>query len=81
VCNSVVDGGTIYETPRELAALVGVDGLVWRDKSPFVNLPVGKDWHDLDLCLCGIDISASLARVGLRCERMTADPMELKIVR
>lgn len=81
MCNSVVDGETIYETPRELATLVGMDGLVWRDKNPFVNWSVGKDWHDLDLCLCGVDISASLGRVGLKRERMTADPMELKIVR
>lgn len=50
MCNSVVDGETIYETPRELATLVGMDGLVWRDKNPFVNWFVGKDWHDLDLC-------------------------------
>ena len=76
-----MDGATIYETPRELAMLVGMDGLVWRDKNPFVTLPAGKDWHDIDMCLCGIDISASLARVGLQCGRMTADWMEPKIVR
>jgi hypothetical protein len=81
VCNSVLDGGTIYETPRELARLVGMDGLVWREKNPFAKWPAGKDWHDLDLCLCGIDIPASLSQVGLRCERMTADPMEFEIVR
>jgi len=81
MCNSVHDGGTIYQTPRELAELVGLHGLVWIESSSFVNLPTGVDWQDLDLCLCAIDIPASLGSVGLRCGNRSADPMELEVIR
>jgi hypothetical protein len=76
-----LDAGAIYETPRELAKLVGTEGLVWRERNPFAKWPVGKDWRDLDLCLCGVDIPASIGRMGLRCERMTEDPMEFTVIR
>lgn len=81
MCNSVIDGETVYDTPRELAKLVGMDGLVWRERNPFINMPADKDWRDLDLCLCGIDIPASLGRAGLRCARVSPDPMEFSVVR
>jgi len=81
MCNSLFDGKMVYETPRQLSKLVGLDGLVWLAQSPFVNLPADKDWRDLDLCLCAIDVRASLAKVGLRCEQISPDPMELTVVR
>ncbi len=76
MCNSVLYKDRIYNTPRELAELVGGEaGLIWQTRNPFVGLPKGKDWHDLDLCLCPIDLEATLLGVGFRWTR-GVDPME-----
>lgn len=76
MCNSVLYHGKAFNTPRELATLIGgEDRLVWSDKNPFVNWPVEKDWHDLDLCLCPVDLEATLKGAGFHWTR-GADPME-----
>lgn len=76
MCNSVLSKGRVYSTPRELAELVGgAANLVWQKENPFVSWPKGKDWHQMDLCLCPISIEATLNGVGLRWRR-GADPME-----
>ena len=76
MCNSVQAGGRIYSTPGELANLVGGAGnLTWRKKNPFVKWPEGEDWHRMDLCLCPIDVEATLAAAGLLYRRGD-DPME-----
>lgn len=77
MCNSVIAQGREYGTPRKLAAFLGgEDRLVWQGVSPFARWPKGKDWHDLDLCLCGIDLAATLSKAGLRWHRDDDDPME-----
>lgn len=76
MCNSVIANGREYDTPRKLAAFLGgEDKLVWQGQNPFVRWPEGKDWHDLDLCLCGINLSATLDKAGLSYRRGN-DPME-----
>ncbi|RUU60706.1 hypothetical protein EOD04_22350 [Mesorhizobium sp. M2C.T.Ca.TU.009.01.2.1] len=76
MCNSVVGNGREYTTPRDLAALVGgEDKLIWQTKNPFVPWPEGKDWHDLDLCLCAVDMNATLGKAGLHWHRGD-DPMQ-----
>jgi hypothetical protein len=70
MCNSVQCKGCVYSTPRDLAEIVGgIDNLIWVSSNPFVNLPADRDWHDLDLCLCPIDLEATLARAGLKWTR------------
>jgi hypothetical protein len=77
MCNSVFFEGREYGTPRKLAELVGgKDRLVWINTNPFRKWPDGKDWHDLDLCLCPVDLEATLQRAGFSWRRGTADPME-----
>jgi hypothetical protein len=76
MCNSVLCDGVKYDTPRALADLVGgQDHLIWQDRNPFRPWPEGKDWKDLDLCLCPIDLAATLAKAGLNYHRGD-DPME-----
>lgn len=76
MCNSVIANGREYETPGQLASLVGgEDKLVWQSTNPFTRWPEGKDWRDLDLCLCGINLRETLTRAGLRW-RHGVDPME-----
>ncbi len=77
MCNSVLAHGREYQTPRQLAELVGGDDkLIWQSRNPFTPWPKGKDWHDLDLCLCGIDLPSTLRRAGLPWHRGEDDPME-----
>jgi hypothetical protein len=60
-----------------LAALLGgEDKLIWQSQNPFVRWPPGKDWRDLDLCLCGINLPATLEKAGLRWRVGEDDPME-----
>lgn len=76
MCNSVIAQGREYETPRKLAAFLGgEDRLVWQSQNPFVRWPEGKEWRDLDLCLCCINLSATLSKAGLRWHQ-GSDPME-----
>jgi hypothetical protein len=76
MCNSVFYCGREYKTPAELAVLVGgTDKLVWGSQNPFVNWPADKDWHATDLCLCPIDLAATLANGGFKWTR-GVDPME-----
>jgi hypothetical protein len=80
MCNAVIHQGRWYNSPRELSELLGgTDNLVWQEKNPFVNWPAGRDWHDLDLCLCSVDLAATLSQAGLRWRRGD-DPMEWHIV-
>ncbi len=76
MCNSVIAGGREFNTPRELASLVGgEENLVWKGFNPFARWSEGKDWRDLDLCLCGIDLPATLERAALSWHR-GVDPFE-----
>lgn len=76
MCNSVIAHGLSYDTPRQLAKLLGgEDKLIWQSQNPFVRWPEGKDWHELDLCLCPIDLTATLEKAGLNYRRGD-DPME-----
>lgn len=76
MCNSVHKSGREHETPGELAKLVGgVENLVWQTENPFVGWPEGKDWHELDLCLCSIDVPNTLTNAALKWHRGD-DPME-----
>ncbi|MBN9457239.1 MAG: hypothetical protein J0I54_11485 [Bosea sp.] len=77
MCNSVIADGRSYDTPRQLAVLLGgQDKLIWQSQNPFVRWPQGKDWRDLDLCLCGINLPATLEKTGLRWRVGDDDPME-----
>ncbi|CDZ53440.1 hypothetical protein [Neorhizobium galegae] len=80
MCNSVLAEGREYSSPTELSKLIGGTGnLVWRDRNPFSNWPEGEDWHAMDLCLCPINLSATLDRAGLKWRRGTDDPMEFLV--
>jgi hypothetical protein len=80
MCNAVFFRGYEYACPRQLATLVGgLDKLVWGNENPFRSWPADKDWHDLDLCLCPIDLEATLSKAGLKWIR-GYDPMEWHIV-
>ena len=79
MCKSISDGGVTYQSPKQFANLVGVEGIVWLPEPR--DLVNRKPWRDMDSCLCHVDIEASLGRVGLSCERYTPDPMELRVVR
>lgn len=51
MCNSVRHLGRVYQTPSDLAELVGgQDQIVWLDVGP----------HDANNCLCPIDLEATL---------------------
>lgn len=77
MCNSVIADGRSYDTPRQLATLLGgEDKLIWQTQNPFVRWPEGKDWRDLDLCLCGINLAATLEKAGLQWHVGDDDPME-----
>ena len=77
MCNPVIADGRSYDTPRQLAVLLGgQDKLIWQSQNPFVRWPQGKDWRDLDLCLCGINLPATLEKTGLRWRVGDDDPME-----
>jgi hypothetical protein len=66
MCNSVRHLGRVYQTPSDLAELVGgQDQIVWLDVEP----------HDANNCLCPVDLEATLKQAGFRWER-GADPME-----
>ncbi|SHF09752.1 hypothetical protein SAMN02745157_1632 [Kaistia soli DSM 19436] len=81
MCNSVTYEGRIYNTPGELAELVGgVDRLVWQSFNPFTPWPAGKDWHALDLCLCPVNVEATLTSAGFTATN-DGDPMEWQVQR
>jgi hypothetical protein len=81
MCDSVIFGDREFGTPRKLAELIGgEDKLIWQKTNPFVNWPEGKDWHDLDLCLCPIDLTATLEKAGFNWRR-GKDPMEYFVER
>jgi hypothetical protein len=69
MCNAVRFDGRWYNTPAELAELVGgAEKLVWQDLEPSAV-------HAMDLCLCPIDLAATLSKAGLEWTR-GVDPME-----
>jgi hypothetical protein len=79
MCNSVHLRGREYQTPAELAGLVGgVEKLVWHTANPFRPWPEGKDWREMDGCLCPIDLEATLQQAGFKWER-GRDPFEWHI--
>lgn len=81
MCNSVCFEGHQYTTPRELADMLGgQDELVWLGKNPFRRISGERHWRDLDLCLCAIDLEATLDKAGLRWRR-GRDPMEYLVSR
>ncbi len=76
MCNSVHNVGRWYNTPATLAELVGgADRLVWQESNPFKQWPAGQDWHRMDLCLCPINLEATLEQAGFTWTR-GVDPME-----
>ncbi len=76
MCNAVRHSGRWYNTPAELAQLVGgADRIVWQDTNPFVSWPADQDWHRMDLCLCPVNLEATLKNAGLTWTR-GVDPME-----
>jgi hypothetical protein len=79
MCNSVNYRGQCYESPAELAELLGgVEKLVWQDTNPFVGRQAQEDWHVMDQCLCPIDLEATLRNAGFTWTR-GVDPMEWHI--
>jgi len=60
-----------------LAELVGgANNIIWRTDNPFRrNWPKGKDWRVMDLCLCPVDLEATLANAGFTWTRGD-DPFE-----
>lgn len=76
MCDSVFCNGVEYSTPRKLAVLLGgEEKLVWQDANPFTPWPDGKDWKDLDLCLCPVELAKTLSAAGF-VYRRGDDPME-----
>jgi hypothetical protein len=79
MCNSVHLYGH-DQTPTELAGLIGgAEKLVWHTSNPFAGWPEGKDWRDMDGCLCPIDLAATLNRAGFKW-KVGPDPMAWVIV-
>jgi hypothetical protein len=65
MCNSVHYEGREYNKPTALAPLIGgADKLVWREKHV-----------KHDLCLCPVDLEATLGNAGFQWTR-GPDPME-----
>jgi hypothetical protein len=76
MCNSVLYCEREYNTPSELAVLVGgAEKLVWQDRNRFMGWPADKDRHVMDQCLCQIDLAATLGNAGFKWTR-GIDPME-----
>jgi hypothetical protein len=66
MCNSLQYQGRWYQTPSELAEVIGgADRLVWQAGGP----------QDMDSCLCPVDLEATLTNAGFRWSR-GVDPME-----
>ena len=66
VCNTVRYIGREYQSPAQLAELIGgEDHLVWSDFQT----------HDMNGCLCSVDLEATLKRAGFDWRR-SVDPME-----
>jgi hypothetical protein len=66
MCNSVFYQGREYQTPNQLAELVGGKAhIMWLDDQP----------HDMNSCLCSVDLEATLKRAGFDWTR-GVDPME-----
>lgn len=81
MCNTVHLDGRTY-APRALASIVGgIDHLIWREQNPFVNLPDGLNWQYPDLCLCAIDIDATVSAARFRLTLGGSDPMEMLLER
>jgi hypothetical protein len=66
MCNSVRYRGREYQTPAQLAELVGgADQIVWTNAGPY----------DVNNCLCPVDLETTLGRAGFTWE-WGIDPME-----
>ena len=75
MCNSVHLGTREFNSPRALAVLLGgTEKIIWQESNPFHNAPKGEDWQDLDLCLCAVDLAATLKQAGFEWKR-EVDPM------
>ena len=66
MCNSVYYAGRQYQSPTQLAELVGGEDHISR--TTFQT-------RDMNGCLCSVDLEATLERVGFGWTR-GADPME-----
>ena len=74
MCNSVWVGDLVCERIGELSAFLGGDKcIVWRHKNPFHGWDEKKDWKDAKLCLCPVDVEATLNRAALTWRR--GDPL------
>lgn len=64
MCRTIWDvtSNTICETPRDLAALIGRDNIVW--SSAYEGRPSAEDLAWMDACLCPVDLVETLAKVG-----------------
>jgi hypothetical protein len=82
MCDSVFFENREYRSPRQLAELVGgEDKLVWQTANPFRKWSEGKNWRDLDVCLCPINLEATLQQAGFGWRRGEPDPMEVFVER
>jgi hypothetical protein len=80
MCDSVHLYGREYQTPAELAGLIGgTEKLVWQTTNSFVLWPEGKTGPLMDGCLCPVDLAATLNRAGFEW-KIAPDPMEWVIV-
>lgn len=67
MCNSVFYSNREYRSPAQLVELLGgYDNLVWVDD---------PSKHDMNGCLCSIDLETSLRRADFEWKR-GVDPME-----
>ena len=61
MCSHVLDGENTYTTPRELARLTGgPDSLRWLQHD-----------HEMDWCLCIVDLPATLSHARLKWTRVS----------
>ena len=70
MCHSVRSGELVCERIGELSAFLGgVERLVWRPTNPFYGWKDRTDWKAPDLCLCPVDVDATLDSAGLAWRR------------
>lgn len=60
--------------------MIGDENIIWRADNPFSRWPEGKDWKNPDLCLCPVDLDASLTKARLHWKRAEIDPMEYLVI-
>jgi hypothetical protein len=76
MCNAVRFKDRWYNTPAELATIIGgPENIIWLDYNPFRPWPEDKNWKAMDLCLCPVDLAATLTKAGYAWTR-GVDPFE-----